>query len=1282
MKELLKRLTKYLAYLAAAIVILLAVAVGLFRLMLPRLPEYQEEIKEWAKAAVGMQVEFAGMNARWRLSGPEVNFYNAKLMRPDGSGVLLSVDELSVGVGLMRLLVDRELVVDRVVISDTSLDLRQSDDGAWIIQGVPVDGLIRTGGDMSEGGGATVNVIARNIDLDFWPRGTAEPIELAVEQLEVRRDDVQLNIEVTVELPDDLGPRIEASANQRLGDKTDGGVWQIFVEGRELQLAGWSRFQPPEFPEVTAGLADLSLWLDFSKDDIRSATANLVINDLTVDDEDAYTPIDIQGRFEYSRDSGGWLLAADNFKLQESVGEWPDSFLRADVTTDPSGKPTVVDATASFINLDNLQLLSPWLPEKQRLMLELYGPGGMVHGLELRISDLESDPIRIDLTAELDEVGIRAVERYPGISGFSGQVRADRSGGLLEIESRDLRVDMPAFLYEPIVFDDAIGTVIWRRNNDATIILSDSVRLRNADIDARSSLQVSLPSDGGSPLIDFVSNWNITDISAAPRYIPGKIMKGNLYEWFDSALIAGRIPRGMTRLMGPLDNFPFDGGEGTFLIEAHAEDTTLRYHPNWPALEQVSADIIVDSMRFYSDHSTAMTLGNQAVDGTVEIADMREPVLTVDAFATGTLETIRQFSAQSPIANVFGGQLDRFRVEGDASFDLQLRYPIKDKLAYTFSTKIRTNDGRLEVDGFAPPLTELTGQVTVTRDTIESEGLTARFLGEPLSIDLTHAAENMPQYAAIAMATGTATADALVEQLGIPLKGLLGGSTRYTAKIMFPRGRIENPVPLQIAVDTNLSGIGLDVPAPMGKSAGDPRQMAIHIEFPEPKRIDSYGSSADEIQWALSFLKEDEQWDFDRGVVALGGAELIEPESRGLHIVGETPEVRLRDWLETAPEGGKGPGSGDRIRSIDLVVDDLYVVGQHLSRHRIKLDRGAQEWHVELDGEQAVGSVVVPYDFAGDAPLVVDMQKLILPGSDDEDLQERDPTDPRTLPPVSIKVADLALGQRYFGSFEADFARTERGLEAASFNSRDESFTINGSGRWVAVPDDEEGQRSYLTAKLVSTDIEATTQRLNYQPGLVGDDMEVDFDLSWPGGPREDVLALLDGNIGIRFGTGQLDDVEPGAGRVFGLMSVVALPRRLSLDFQDVFAKGFGFDEIAGNFRISRGDTYTCDLTLKGPAADIGIIGKAGLASRDYSQTAIVNASVGDTLPIVGALVAGPQVAAALLIFTQIFKKPLQGMGQVYYSIEGSWDEPAIETTDAEAFAAMYLAAGCPPVAE
>jgi uncharacterized protein YhdP len=183
--------------------------------------------------------------------------------------------------------------------------------------------------------------------------------------------------------------------------------------------------------------------------------------------------------------------------------------------------------------------------------------------------------------------------------------------------------------------------------------------------------------------------------------------------------------------------------------------------------------------------------------------------------------------------------------------------------------------------------------------------------------------------------------------------------------------------------------------------------------------------------------------------------------------------------------------------------------------------------------------------------------------------------------------------------------------------------------------------------------------------------------MSWSGGPRGDFLDVLDGNVQVRFEDGQLEEVEPGAGRIFGLMSFLALPRRLSLDFSDVFNKGFGFDSIAGTFRLEDGTAYTCDLSLEGPAADIGIVGRASLTAREYEQVAVVSAEVGATLPIVGAVVGGPPGAAAMLIFSQIFKKPLQEMSQVYYGIEGSWDDPTIDATNAEDFVRHGLLAGC-----
>jgi len=318
----------------------------------------------------------------------------------------------------------------------------------------------------------------------------------------------------------------------------------------------------------------------------------------------------------------------------------------------------------------------------------------------------------------------------------------------------------------------------------------------------------------------------------------------------------------------------------------------------------------------------------------------------------------------------------------------------------------------------------------------------------------------------------------------------------------------------------------------------------------------------------------------------------------------------------------------------------------------------------------------VPYDFSSGRPLVVDMDSLVLPGWDEKppDDGSAPQADPRIVPSLVVEADEFALGARHFGSLQAEFRRTGRGLESTTLRTRDATFTVQGSAGWLH---DGDGSYTYLTAKLQSSDIRATMDRLNYQPGLSGDKLGIDFDLRWPGPPRDDFLQHVEGRVSLDIGSGQLDDVEPGAGRVFGLMSIVALPRRLSLDFTDVFEKGFGFDRITGSFRITDGQAYTCDLSLEGPAADVGIVGRAGLATRDYTQTAIVSANVGNTLPVIGAVIAGPQVAAALLVFSQIFKKPLQEVGQVYYGIDGSWDDPVIATADVARFAENSGAAGC-----
>ena len=1272
MKKLFRRLFKFLAYTAAITVILLAIAVGLFRLFLPRVPEYQDEIKGWASAAIGMQVEFSGMDARWRLSGPELEFYDAQLLRQSSGVRIVAAEQVRIGVGLMRLVFEQSLVVERLVIRDTSVDVRQNEDGSYLVQGMTIDELFDTGRTKSNSL-ANVEVIGEEIELRFTQPGDQRPHFFRVPRVRLSADENRIAADADIRLPDEFGRQLRVSATQLLGAPPAERSWDIFVEADDISLPGWSHLSGSN-RRFQSGIGDMELALAFSSTGISNATAEVDFVDVALAGDDFF---DLSGRIELDVSENDWLVAANELFVTFADHEWPESTIRVEASVDRDGHIVMLDTRASYLNLDDLQLLSPWLAEEQRDLLANFGPSGVIRNLVATVSDLDREMPSFDVSAELDRIGVINGPERPGIRGFSGLVRANRSGGRLQISSSDIEIEAPDYFSDVLAISQADGTVIWRNSNNQTTILSDSIAIAGDFFNSQSNVQLVLNKDGSSPDIDLASIWSISDIAQAKRYIPQKGLKPKLYEWFQMALVSGAITRGSTSLNGPLAKFPFDGGEGRLLMEASVRNLTFKYHKEWPATEQSDMEVILDNARLYTTDNRSLSAGIQVVNASVDIPDLRVPVLSIQSFSTGTLESIREFSIQSPIAKIFGGHLGRVAVSGEASLNLDLTVPLqRERISeFEFVARIRSNNGTLAIDGFSPPITDLIGEVTIGRDDITSEGLGGTFLGEQIEISLARSEE--PNFSIIATALGTITAAGIVDGLGAPLDGLVSGAAPYQARILFPDNKLDVQTPLTIQVDSDLEGLGFSLPAPVSKAADSTLQVYGDIRFmPGGESIESSGFAENLLAWQLAFSRPEEHWDLDRGMVTFGGDDMQAADTRGLHIRGTADVVRLQDWLNLSRSGEKKVGAADRIRSIDITVEDLFLVGQHLQSHRVRVDRSARDWLVQFDGEYVVGSVFVPYDFGGERPMVLEMEKLHLPGDDTASDSETN-LDPRTFPAIQINVQDFALGERYLGAVKAQFDKVEAGLEASTILSTDESFNIVGTGRWLMDENDSLGSHSFVTATLTSTDVEATMSRLDYQPGIVSNEMSMLFNLDWSGGPRAEFFDVLDGEVQVRFGDGQLEEVEPGAGRMFGLMSVVALPRRLSLDFRDVFSKGFGFDEISGSFKIENGVTVTCDLSLEGPAADIGIVGEADLVNRTYDQTAIVSANVGNTLPIVGAVVAGPQVAAALLIFSQIFKKPLQEVGQVYYGIKGSWDEPEVDSTNSAAFVASGEKAGC-----
>jgi uncharacterized protein YhdP len=248
---------------------------------------------------------------------------------------------------------------------------------------------------------------------------------------------------------------------------------------------------------------------------------------------------------------------------------------------------------------------------------------------------------------------------------------------------------------------------------------------------------------------------------------------------------------------------------------------------------------------------------------------------------------------------------------------------------------------------------------------------------------------------------------------------------------------------------------------------------------------------------------------------------------------------------------------------------------------------------------------------------------VILPAA----LVEATGTDPRLLPGLVIDVERVLRNGADLGRLELVLTPVSHGLSLDRVRLAGASHTLEARGGWFQETSGE--QHGRVSAEVTSSDVAATLEALGYLPGVEARHGRLHADLHWRGAPGAAVANSLGGRASLRLESGSLREVRPGAGRVFGLLSLSALPRRFFLDFRDVFGRGLRFDHLGGDFVLVEGDAYTGNLELRGPAATATIVGRTGLVTRDYDQRVIIDPPVGASLPVAGTLAGGGGVGAA-----------------------------------------------------
>jgi uncharacterized protein YhdP len=322
-------------------------------------------------------------------------------------------------------------------------------------------------------------------------------------------------------------------------------------------------------------------------------------------------------------------------------------------------------------------------------------------------------------------------------------------------------------------------------------------------------------------------------------------------------------------------------------------------------------------------------------------------------------------------------------------------------------------------------------------------------------------------------------------------------------------------------------------------------------------------------------------------------------------------------------------------------------------------------WHIAASGPNVEGTIALPGPGNAAAPWDLEFERLnFVDGPPEADAagggaaaDQPSAIDPRSIPAINFHAALLTWGDRQFGDVRATLAKLDDGISLKQLTVTGMGFDANAKGEWRGT--DEGSGR--IEGTIVSTDVGDTLKELGFDEVIQAKTGHLDFDMNWVGAPSADSLESGVGELKVALDKGQIVGIKPGAGRVLGLASLTELRRRLALDFSDLTDKGFAFDTVRGDFEIHDGSAHTDNLLVRGPAAEIGLIGRVGLKNKDYDQTAVVTGSLGSSpLPLAG-FVAGPVVGGVVLLFSQVFKQPLKGLARGYYRITGSWDSPTVE---------------------
>lgn len=1075
--------------------------------------------------------------------------------------------------------------------------------------------------------------------------------------------------------------------------------------------------------ELNAGEGALRGWLDVKQGSPVGATVDVALNAVHLKLQRKLQPLDLallQGRFSGERDDRGVRLSASGLHFVTGEGQrWLPSELRvawSQRQDRPDAPITGGEFSADHLDLGLMGEIAERLPlgEAVRSLLAQTDPQGQVHGLSSRWEGPLDAPQRYRLQARLTGLSVTPGETppppltgRPGWRNASLELTATEAGGEGTLSMQGGSMIFPGvFEVAEVPLDRLDAGLAWRiaRPRRAGAPAEVELKVRDAvfaNAEAAGELQATWrtgPGEGTGAggrfpgVLDMTGRLSRGEATAVARYLPLTIPESARH-YVAAAVQGGRVDTANFRVRGDLWNFPYaQARDGEFRIAGRVSGVSFAYVPPeggrpspWPAFRDVSGELVFDRSSMEIRNARARVLGYelQRVNGGIADLAADRSVLSIEGQGQGPLGEALKFVHDSPVGEWIGHALQTAQATGSSELKLALQLPLDDLSGSTVKGRVTLagNEVRLRPD--IPAFSQARGRVDFSDQGFSLQGVTARALGGEVSLDGGTLADGSTRVTA----HGTATSEGLRRGTELPWLAALAGSMQGQAGYRLSVGLVKGQT--EFLLTSPLTGMALDLPAPLAK----PADAAMPLRVQTQLQADTLGgpSPRDQLRVEIGPVVQAQYLrDLSSEVPkVLAGAvavqETLPPPAPGVVARADLATLDVDAWQRIADRltsaGGGSAGSagsagtpaeadaGYAPQQLALRARELKVAGRRLTQVSAELSRLQAPdpgWRAQVLAEQLAGTVD-----ARPGRVHARLSRLALPPSEVSGVESLLDQAPAQVPALDIVIDDFELAGKRLGRLEveavnrgAEPREAARDWRLTKLNLSMPEASFSATGQWSPAGPLQPRRRMNLAFRLDIADGGGLLQRLGTPGAIRGGKGQLQGQVSWLGSPFALDYATLDGQLNLALGQGQFLKAGPGAGRLLGVLSLQSLPRRLLLDFRDVFQQGFAFDELGGDVTIRDGVASSDNLRMRGVAAVVAMEGQADLERETSNLRVVVVPEINAGAASLAYAAINPAVGLGTFVAQLFLRKPLMQAVTREFTVTGGWDDPKVERVD------------------